>query len=144
MTLVLDHIVLNVLDVRKMLMFYTDILDLSGERVTEYEKGTVPFPSVRLSAETIIDLFPKHLWGKSSPDQICRPNLNHFCLVADKSTWQHLHARLDERGIAIDDGPVKRWGARGSGVSIYFRDPEENVIELRYYELDDLDQPCLL
>jgi hypothetical protein len=32
-------------------------------------------------------------------------------------------------------GPVPRWGANGVGTSIYFRDPEHNLVEVRTYEL---------
>ena len=144
MKLVLDHIVLNVVDVERMLNFYMDILLLPSERLAAFREGKVPFPSVRLTADTIIDLFPKPLWEKSNPDQVCRPNLNHFCLVTDRPAWQDLQQRLKKQRVPIDDGPVKRWGAHGSGISIYFRDPEENVIEVRYYETEELDKPCLL
>jgi len=142
--LALDHIVLNVVDIEKMLTFYTDVMQLPGERLAAFQEGKVPFPSVRLTADTIIDLFPKSLWDKTNPDQVCRPNLNHFCLVTDRPAWEGLQQRLQNKGVPIDDGPVKRWGAHGSGISIYFRDPEENVIEVRYYDTDELDRPCLL
>ena len=42
--------------------------------------------------------------------------------------------RLAANDIEIEEGPVPRWGARGMGTSIYFRDPEDNFIEARYYE----------
>ena len=144
MTLAIDHIVLNVVDIDVMLNFYTRVLGLEGERIDAYQADEVPFPSVRLTADTIIDLFPKKMWIKQNPDQVCRPNLNHFCLVSDKNGWENLHSRLESNGVAIDEGPVKRWGAHGTGVSIYFRDPEENVIEVRYYEAAEADRPCLL
>jgi len=54
----LDHIVLNVDDIEQSLKFYTEILGLSGERVDEFKAGKVGFPSVRINAATIIDLFP--------------------------------------------------------------------------------------
>lgn len=52
--------------------------------------------------------------------------------------------RLKENGISIDDGPAKRWGAHVSGVSVYFRDPDENVTEVRYYDSKEADRPCML
>jgi catechol 2,3-dioxygenase-like lactoylglutathione lyase family enzyme len=144
MNVKMDHIVINVVDIEKMIRFYTEVLLLPGERMDEFKDQKVPFPSVRLTKDTIIDLFPKRLWEKTSPDNVCRPNLNHFCFSTDKSSWESLQERLQKNGVAIDDGPVKRWGAHGSGVSIYIRDPEENVIEVRYYDNDEVDTPCLL
>lgn len=144
MTFTMDHIVINVDDINKMLKFYTEVLLLSSERLEEYRDGKVPFPSVRLTKDTIIDLFPKKLWEKTNPDEVCRPNLNHFCLATDKDSCEKLQERLKQNGVEIDDGPAKRWGAHGSGLSIYFRDPEENIIEVRYYDDVELDNPCLL
>lgn len=144
MTFKMDHIVINVIDIDKMLKFYTKVLLLPSERLEEFKAHKVPFPSVRISKDTVIDLFPKKLWEKASMEDVCRPNLNHFCLSTDRDSWDKLQDRLRRSGVEIDDGPVKRWGAHGSGVSIYFRDPEENVIEARYYEDDELDSPCLL
>jgi catechol 2,3-dioxygenase-like lactoylglutathione lyase family enzyme len=144
MTFNMDHIVINVVDIDIMVQFYTEVLQLSSERLEEFKGQEVPFPSVRLTKDTIIDLFPKKLWEKTNPDEMCRPNLNHFCLSTDKGSWEKLQERLKQNGVEIDDGPVKRWGAHGPGVSIYFRDPEENVIEVRYYDDCEVDTPCLL
>ena len=140
----MDHIVINTEDINKALYFYMEILNLPGERVEEFKRNLVPFPSVRITKDTIIDLFPKRLWEKTSPESVCRPNLNHFCLSTGKDDWELLQERLKLNGISIDDGPVKRWGAHGSGVSVYFRDPDENVIEVRYYEKEEADRPCML
>lgn len=144
MTFKMDHIVINVVDIDKMLTFYMEVLQLPGERLEEFKEQKVPFPSVRLTKDTIIDLFPKKLWQKTNPKDVCRPNLNHFCFSTDKRSWGNLQSRLEQHGVPIDDGPAKRWGAHGSGVSIYFRDPEDNVIEVRYYDAGDDDKPCLL
>jgi catechol 2,3-dioxygenase-like lactoylglutathione lyase family enzyme len=54
----LDHIVLNVGDIDRSLKFYTEVLGLKGERVDEFRAGKVSFPSVRITDQTIIDLFP--------------------------------------------------------------------------------------
>lgn len=140
----MDHIVINAVDINNSLHFYTKILGLPSERIEEFENNLVPFPSVRLTKDTIIDLFPKKLWEKTSPESVCRPNLNHFCLSTSKKNWELLQGRLKENKISIDDGPVNRWGAHGTGVSIYFRDPDENVIEVRYYKKSETEQPCML
>ncbi|PLX88928.1 MAG: hypothetical protein C0619_11810 [Desulfuromonas sp.] len=57
-----------------------------------------------MTADTIIDLFPKTLWGKQNPDQVCRPNLNHCCQVTDRENWMQLCERLNSSGMAIGDG----------------------------------------
>lgn len=144
MTYKIDHIVINTVDINKSLHFYMEVLKLLSERLEEFRRNQVPFPSVRITKDTIIDIFPKSLWEKSNPENVCRPNLNHFCLSTGKAGWELLQERLKQNGISIDDGPVKRWGAHGSGVSVYFRDPDENVIEVRYYESEEVDRACML
>lgn len=139
-----DHIVINVLDIDTMLQFYTEMLQLPGVRLEEFSTGQVPFPSVRLSSDSIIDLFPKKLWEKTNPDQVCRPNLNHFCLATDEASAKSLRRGLEGKGVVINEGPVKRWGAHGSGTSIYFQDPEGNTIEVRYYGIGEIEGKCLL
>ncbi len=47
--------------------------------------------------------------------------------------WENLSERLEANNVDIEEGPVPRWGAHGTGTSIYFRDPEGNLIEARYY-----------
>jgi len=54
----LDHIVLNVYDMDKVLDFYVNTLGLKPVRLSEYQQGKAPFPSVRVNEQTIIDLFP--------------------------------------------------------------------------------------
>jgi catechol 2,3-dioxygenase-like lactoylglutathione lyase family enzyme len=144
MKFIFDHIVINVENIDKMIRFYTEILQLPGERMDEFAAGQVPFPSVRVSADSIIDLFPKKMWEKTNPKEVCRPNLNHFCFATDEAGSKALQARLNEQRVVIEEGPVKRWGAHGTGTSIYFRDPEGNTIEVRYYSVEERALPCLL
>jgi catechol 2,3-dioxygenase-like lactoylglutathione lyase family enzyme len=136
MQCVMDHIVLNVEHDEKMIGFYADVLLFPTERLQEYRAGKVPFPSVRLNADTIIDLFPKKLWEKSIRGGSTRENLNHFCIAVSKKTWEDLLVRLKSNSIPIEEGPVQRWGAHVTGTSVYFRDPEGNLIEARHYEAD--------
>ena len=134
MEFLMDHIVLNVEDDEKMIAFYGEVLQMPTERLEEYRAGEVPFPSLRLNAHTIIDLFPKKLWQRTSQQGEGRENLNHFCIAISKGDWDSLVKRLRAMDIPIERGPLHLWGARGMGTSIYFRDPESNLIEARYYE----------
>lgn len=141
----MDHIVLNVEDDKNMVNFYSKIMMLETDRLEEYLAGEVPFPSVRLNTETIIDLFPKNMWqATDTPGEGVRSNLNHFCISLSKEAWDSLSNRLNENSVKIEEGPVPRWGAHGTGISIYFRDPEGNLIEARYYEEGKISERCLL
>lgn len=128
-----DHIVLNVTDMDSMISFYKDVLLCLIERLERYRNGDAPFPIARISNDNIIDLFPKEMW--SSNDNLgCKANnMNHYCLVMSETDWRSLNARLVEHNITIEEGPVQRGGAKGMGTSIYFRDPDTNLIEARYY-----------
>ena len=130
----MDHIVLNVKDMDTVLDFYINVLGLSGERIEAYHQGKVPFPSVRISPDTLIDLFPVQTMPA---DQLAQhpEHLNHFCMVIAKTDMYQVMAHLTSHGVTIDEGPVTRWGAHGNGTSIYFCDPEGRRIELRYYDV---------
>ncbi len=76
----MDHIVLNVRDMDTILSFYIDVLGLEGERIEDYHEGKVPFPSVRINTDTLIDLFPM----KAAESAVAAAeNLNHFCMVIE-------------------------------------------------------------
>lgn len=129
----LDHIVLNVADVERSLAFYTGVLGLQGERVEEFRAGKVGFPSVRISAATIIDLFPSKQPTALAGGEKSSGNLNHFCLVVGAADFAGITDYLTSHQIAIRQGPVARWGARGRATSVYFLDPDGNEVEIRCY-----------
>lgn len=143
MSRAMDHIVLNVDNIDLMLAFYTDIVGLLPERVHEFRTGKVPFPSVRIHEDTIIDLFPKKMQKKENHGHTKANHLNHFCLSFDKEEWDKLRQRLEDHNVTIEEGPVNRWGAHGAGMSIYFLDPEGNMLEARYYP-ESPSKSCLL
>ena len=116
----LDHIVFNVADARRSLEFYVGTLGLQPERVAEWEAGEVFFPSVRIDEGTVIDLF-------ESPRG--EQNVDHVCLVVDDD----VDALAATGTFDVVDGPGERWGARGVARSLYVRDPDGNVVELRRY-----------
>ena len=130
----LDHIVLNVGDIERSLKFYTGVMGLKAERLDEFRSGKVGFPSVRINDETIIDLFPsQERQSRDSGGEKTAGNLNHFCMVTGKEDFAGIVDYLKENSIAIREGPVSRWGARGRATSVYFLDPDGNEIEIRCY-----------
>ena len=120
----LDHIALQVKDVEDSLSFYADILGLPTERVGLWRDGQVPFPSVGLNRDTLIDLME----GVSSGS-----GLVHYCLVIEPTDMTALKARFQGIGVVVHDGPAIRWGAHGEGTSLYVLDPDGHVVELRHY-----------
>jgi catechol 2,3-dioxygenase-like lactoylglutathione lyase family enzyme len=126
----LDHIGLRVKDVEAALRFYSELLGLKIERVDEWRKGEIGFPSVRLNADTLIDFF----LSENKVDNVNKEmNQDHFCLVIEPTNMENLKAKLEELGVRIYDGPEKRWGAHGDATSLYIYDPDKNVVELRCY-----------
>jgi len=117
----LDHIVLAVGDTRRSLAWYGEVLGLEPLRVPEWEAGEVFFPSLRVDATTIIDLVEMPRTGV---------NMDHVCLVVDPVDLAALAASGD---VEVVDGPDTRWGAQGNATSLYIRDPDGNVVELRHY-----------
>ena len=92
-------------------------------RLEEWRAGKAPFPSVRVNESTIIDV----LAGVRATDGV---NVDHLCLVVEPTD---LAAVVESGRFDVVEGPVTRWGARGEGTSIYVRDPDHNLVELRYY-----------
>ena len=116
----LDHIVLRCADIEKSLAFYCDKLGLEAERVDAWRDNQAPFPSVRLTPTTIIDLFG------GGPDGT---NLDHFCLMIEPDR--------PRRSSPSSFPDVRRgdhlFGAQGYASSLYVHDPDGNTIELRSY-----------
>ncbi|MEU8676376.1 VOC family protein [Streptomyces sp. NPDC048560] len=123
-----DHLVLNVQDVERALEFYCGPLGLEPVRVEEWRAGKAPFPSVRVSPVTIIDLLDRPR-GTS--------NVDHICLVVEPLDWQEV---IDSGTLTVLEGPAGRFGARGEAQSVYVQDPDGNTVELRWYPQDaDVD-----
>lgn len=115
----LDHVVINTLNAEALLAFYCDVLGLEPVRVEEWRRGEVLFPSVRVSPDTLIDLFPAERTGE---------NMGHVCLVIEPTDLDALAARFPDAQRA--DG---LFGARGFASGVYIHDPDGNTIEFRFY-----------
>jgi glyoxylase I family protein len=135
----LDHLVCWVSDQLRALDFYEQVIGLPGVRAEEFRDGKAPFPSVRVSGDTIIDLMPQNAAnrvdeGTGVSGSAGHP-LNHFCLALARDDFDALEARLTRNGVEISGTGANSFGARGiaPGV-IYFSDLDGNVIEARYYD----------
>ncbi|MCW5772238.1 MAG: VOC family protein [Rhodospirillaceae bacterium] len=124
----LDHIVLRVRDMERMVAFWRDVLGCPVEKV-QAELGLVHIRA----GSALIDLVD--LSGRLGREGGAGPaaegrNLDHFCLRVEPFEPEALRARLAAHGIAADS-PKARFGAEGYGDSIYLTDPEGNRIELK-------------
>jgi catechol 2,3-dioxygenase-like lactoylglutathione lyase family enzyme len=117
----LDHLVLVVEDVERSVAWYRDVLGIGVERLDEWHRGEVLFPSLRLDATTLIDLLP------GTPDGT---NVDHFALTVD---GVDLHELAASGRFDVVSGPSDLFGARGRGTGLYVRDPDGHVVELRTY-----------
>jgi len=124
----IDHIVLRVVDLDAMLGFYCDVLGCTVERRQE-AIGLIQLRAGR----SIVDLVPVDgelgRAGGAPPGREGR-NLDHFCLRVDPFDEAAIRSHLAAHGVQA--GPTEaRYGAEGSGPSIYLEDPEGNVVELK-------------
>lgn len=60
------------------------------------------------------------------------PGSGDFCLVTDRPLGE-VCDRLEANGVVVELGPVGRVGARGPMMSVYFRDPDGNLVEVSEY-----------
>jgi glyoxylase I family protein len=124
----LDHVVLRVADLARSTHFYRDILGCPIEKLQE-DLGLLQLRA----GSALIDLVP--LDGKMGRAGGAGPgaegrNLDHFCLRLAAWDEPSLLAYLASHGIAVDE-IGQRYGAEGTGPSIYIHDPDGNTVELK-------------
>jgi len=117
----LDHVVLRCRQQDRTLDFYTRVLGLKEER----RIAQIGLIQLRAGA-SLIDLVPA-----VEPRVETGTNLDHFCLGIETDDLSFAISYLSGNLVEILGEPVMRYGARGMGNSIYVRDPEGNVIELK-------------
>jgi catechol 2,3-dioxygenase-like lactoylglutathione lyase family enzyme len=125
----IDHIVLRTSKLDEMLDFYCRVLGCRVERESGPEFGLIQLRA----GNALIDLvtLDGELGRKGGgPPGKSGNNLDHFCLqlkpISEVEISEHLAAHGIEAGSFED-----RYGAEGTGRSIYLEDPEGNTVELR-------------
>ena len=117
----LDHLVLTVRDVEASIRFYARVL---GMRREDFGKGRVALHFGRQK----INLHP-HPSPIDPKAEFPTPGSADLCFITE-TPLPAVIDHLNEQGVAIELGPVARTGAEGPIRSIYFRDPDGNLIEV--------------
>jgi catechol 2,3-dioxygenase-like lactoylglutathione lyase family enzyme len=124
----IDHLVLRTERVQAMIAFYTDVLGMSVERRLD-DIGLIQLRAGR----SLLDLVPVDSElgrkGGAAPGAHGH-NLDHFCVRVDPFDEGALRDHLKTKGV--EAGPIeRRYGAEGTGPSIYIQDPDGNTVELK-------------
>jgi catechol 2,3-dioxygenase-like lactoylglutathione lyase family enzyme len=139
MQVTLDHVVLWTDDPLRAVDFYDRVVGLPPVRLEEFRAGTAPFPSVRVSPSTIIDLMARVaapvVDAMAGAAATAGHPVNHVCLSMSEAEYTALRGRLDAHGIPTSPVMEQSFGAQGLAPrAFYFRDLDGNVLEARYYQ----------
>ena len=117
----IDHIVITTADLERCLDFYTRALGMQLER---YGAGRIALR------------FGDHKFNVHPPGfdagikaRVPTPGSLDLCFLADVPLSEVI-ARLQAHGVAIEEGPIERTGARFTIRSVYVRDPDGNLVEI--------------
>ena len=120
----LDHCVIAVSDWVRSNAFYADVL---GAEVVSVRAGY----AYRFGANQL-NIHGPGVDGNPNAEPPVVPGGADLCFVWDGPIDQAV-AHLERLGVKIKLGPVARFGARGAGTSVYFRDPDRSLLELISY-----------
>jgi catechol 2,3-dioxygenase-like lactoylglutathione lyase family enzyme len=120
----LDHLVLTVADIDATCAFYEHVLGMQ----------TIVFGEGRKALTFGVQKLNLHQHGREFEPKAERPTPGAIdvCFITSVPLPEVI-AHLESCGVALLEGPVKRTGARGPILSVYFRDPDLNLIEVSNY-----------
>jgi catechol 2,3-dioxygenase-like lactoylglutathione lyase family enzyme len=121
----LDHLVLTVADIDRTIAFYENVLGMQAEAFTPATGETrwaLKFGRQKVNLHKAgAEFDPKAHRPTPGSADLC------FLSAASPESWVR---HLAEQGIDIEEGPITRTGAMGPILSIYIRDPDQNLIEI--------------
>ncbi|MDQ0861055.1 VOC family protein [Bacillus sp. V2I10] len=120
----IDHLVLTVKDIEETIKFYTIFLGMKEETFGLGRKALCfGFQKINLhEAGNEFEPKAKHPL----------PGSADLCFISDENI-EKVITHLRKNNVMIEEGPVKRTGALGPILSVYIRDPDQNLIEISHY-----------
>ena len=120
----IDHIVLTVRDIEATCGFYTRVL---GFEVVRFGDG-------RIALAFGSQKFNLHEKGREFVPRAAAavPGSADLCLITT-TPIEEVVGHLEASGVDIEAGPVAKTGATGALISVYFRDPDGNLVEVSNY-----------
>ncbi len=121
----IDHVVFTVRDIDATCAFYSRVLGMS----------VVTFGAGRTALAFGAQKINLHLAGREFEPKADRPTPGSIdlCLIT-RLPLPEVVAHLETCGVPILAGPVPKTGATGPMQSVYFRDPDRNLIEVSNYD----------
>jgi len=120
----IDHLVLTVQSLEPTCSFYQRVLGFERKE-SPGKPTTLRFGSCKINVHEADHTFEPKAHAPT-------PGSADFCLITNlplEDVLNHLHSV----NVSVEEGPVKRSGAQGEMMSIYFRDPDHNLVEVSRY-----------
>ena len=121
----IDHIVITAQDVQRTIDFYTRVMGMEAVTFGEGRRA-LAFGRQKINL---------HQAGREYEPKALKPvpGSLDLCFITE-TPLEEVMAHLKSHGVAIAEGPVPKTGALGSMMSVYFRDPDGNLIEVSNYK----------
>lgn len=118
----IDHIVLTVADIEQSVAFYRDALGVEDEVFGDGRRA------LKIGNQKI----NLHTFGMETRNRATIGS-GDICLLT-REPLESIVSRLEMCSVKIIEGPVVRTGAQGPMMSIYFNDPDGNLVEVSRYD----------
>ncbi len=121
----LDHFVLTTAQPEATIRFYTEVLGMTLETFRDGKRQALKFGQQKINI---------HVKGREYEHRAHAPGVGtlDFCFIASVPLEQVI-AKLNQHDVKIIEGPVQKTGAMGAIRSVYFRDPDLNLVEVSEY-----------
>ncbi len=118
----IDHFVLTVASIEATCAFYARALGFGVEVFGPEQRTALTFGAQKINLHEVGREF-------SPRARLATAGSGDFCLLTDMPVAE-VAAHLESVGVAVEAGPVRKTGATGPLMSVYFRDPDGNLVEV--------------